>query len=120
MIELTLQVSDSLATKIQSCGAWSATILELSLLNCRTKAVWQAREVMTFLEKNPLPEEVLKFKASAKLQNRLRKLLAKNKEIRLSESEEMEMEELKKIEHIVVMLKIQLAKKLKENGSVIH
>ncbi|MBC7798887.1 MAG: hypothetical protein H7Z37_18615 [Pyrinomonadaceae bacterium] len=120
MVELTLQVSDSLATKIQSFGAWSAAILELSLLNCRTKAVLQSKEIVAFLEENPSQQEVLKFKASAKLQNRLRKLLAKNREAEISEIEVTELEELKKIEHIFVMLKIRIAKDLKESGSSVN
>ena len=55
MVELTLQIPNSLAAKIQSFGGWTSTVIEISLLNCTTKASLTAQEVIKFLEKNPSP-----------------------------------------------------------------
>ena len=113
MVELTLQVPNSLAAKIQSLGAWTSTVIEISLLNCTTKASLTAQEIIAFLEKNPSPKEVLKFKVSEKSQNRLRNLLSANGERTLSKNEATELDELSKIEHIFTMLKLRVAKDLK-------
>lgn len=115
MVELTLQISNSLATKIQSFGIWGTAIIEISLLNCTTKAGLTAREIIVFLEKNPLPKEVLHFKVSEKAQNRLRNLLSKNREGILSNQELKELDELEKIEHIFSMLKLHIAHDLKND-----
>lgn len=113
MVELTLQIPNNLAARIQSFGVWTPTVIEISLLNCTTKASLTAQEVIKFLEKNPLPEEVLNFKVSEKSQNRLRNLLKKNSERPLSKQETNELEELGKIENIFTRLKLQIAKDLK-------
>jgi hypothetical protein len=114
MVELTLQIPNSLAAKIQSFGAWTSTVIEISLLNCTTKASLTAQEVIKFLEKNPSPQEVFKFKVSQKSQNRLRNLLSANGERTLTKQETVELDELSKIENIFRMLKLKIAKDLKD------
>lgn len=113
MVELTLQIPNSLAAKIQSFGVWTSTVIEISLLNCTTKASLTAQEVVKFLENNPSHQEVLKFKVSEKAQNRLRNLLSANGERTLSKQEANELDELSKIENIFTMLKLKVAKDLK-------
>lgn len=113
MVELTLQIPNSLAAKIQSFGAWTSTVIEISLLNCTTKASLTAQEIIKFLEKNPSPQEVLNFKVSVKSQSRLRNLLSANGERTLTKQEETELDELSKIENIFRMLKLRVAKELK-------
>lgn len=113
MVELTLQIPNSLAAKIQSFGVWTSTIIEISLLNCTTKASLTAQEAIKFLETNPSPKEVIGFKISEKGQNRLRNLLSANGERTLSKKEATELDELAKIETIFTMLKLRIAKDLK-------
>ncbi len=115
MVEITLQIPNSLAAKIQSFGVWTSTVIEISLLNCTTKASLTAQEVVKFLETNPSPKEVLRFKVSEKAQSRLRNLLSANGERTLTKKEAIELDELAKIEHIFTMLKLQVAKDLKNN-----
>jgi hypothetical protein len=114
MIEMTLQLPNSLAARIQSFGVWTSVVIELSLLNCTTNASLTAQEIIKFLENNPSPKEVLNFKVSDKAQNRLRKLLSANNERTLTEKEELEMEELGKLENIFTTLKLRAAKDLKK------
>ena len=113
MVELTLQIPNSFAAKIQSYGVWTSTVIEISLLNCNTKASLTAQEVIKFLEKNPSSKEVLSFKISDKAQNRLRNLLSANGERTLTKQEETELDELSKIENIFRMLKLRVAKESK-------
>lgn len=113
MIEITLRLPNYLAKKIQSSGVWTSVVIEISLLNCTTNASLTAQEIIKFLENNPSPKEILNFKVSDKTQNRLRKLLSANNERTLTEKEKLEMEELRKLENIFTMLKLKVAKDLK-------
>ncbi len=80
MTEMTMQVSDKLASKIKPFSSWLPTIIEISLLKLKTRAVARAAEIIEFLQTNPSPAEVLKFHASETSQKHLRKLLALNNE----------------------------------------
>jgi hypothetical protein len=106
---MTLQVPEELAERIRPLRSWLATILELSLVGYRTTATATATEVIEFLSHEPSPREVLTYHASERSQTRLQRLLALNEAGLLSEEEARELEELQKIEHILVMLKSQLA-----------
>lgn len=117
MVEITMQLPEKLAARIGASGAWFPTIIELGLSSFRTRAALTAAELQSFLEANPLPEDVLAFRASPRSQLRLEKLLALNKTNLLSEKEELELDELEKIEHAVVMLKAQAAKQKRRNQS---
>ena len=59
MVQLTMQVPDELARRIQPIGSWLPTVIELSLIGFKTLAAATAAETMQFLSKNPDPQEVL-------------------------------------------------------------
>lgn len=109
MIDLTLQVPDELAERLQPIGPWLPTVIELGLLGFRTRAAAVASEVVAFLSKNPTPQEVVEFHVSDAAQDRLRRLLALNSEGLLSEDERTELDELAQLEHVIVMLKARTA-----------
>ena len=109
MVQMTFNVSDGLAERLQPLGAWLPTVLELTLVGCRTVAAATATEVLEFLAQGPTPEEVLAYHASERAQNRLQRLLALNAAGLLGEGEQQELDELQQIEHIIIMLKAQLA-----------
>ena len=108
MVQMTLNISDSLAERLQPHGAWLPTVLELTLVGCKTVAAATATEVLEFLAQNPTPEEVLAYHASERAQSRLQRLLALNTAGLLGEEEQQELDELQQIEHIIIMLKAQL------------
>ncbi len=112
MIELTMQVPDKLAMRIQPFGPWLPTVLELSLVGFKTRAAATATEVLSFLETNPTPSAILGHHVSEQKQARLRRLLALNEAGMLSEEEQLEMNELEQVEHIIVMLKAQVARQI--------
>src|SRR4029450_235662 len=78
MVQMTLNISDELAERLQPLGAWLPTVLELTLVGCKTVAAATATEVLEFLAQNPTPEEVLAYHASERAQTRLQRLLALN------------------------------------------
>ncbi len=108
---MTVQVSDDLAEKLQPLRSWLPTIIELSLAGFKTSAISVATELIQFLSLNPSLQEVLGYHASEKSQERLRRLLVLNEAGMLSEAEQQELDELQKLEHLVIKLKAQVANK---------
>src|SRR6266850_4166785 len=109
MVQMTLNISDELAERLQPLGAWLPTVLELTLVGCKTVAAATATEVLEVLAKAPTPEEVLAYHASERAQSRLQRLLALNAAGLLGEEEKQELDELQQIEHIIIIMKEQHA-----------
>lgn len=109
MIEMTFQVSDELAERLQPLGPWFPTVIELGLLGFRTRATAVVREIADFLSTSPTPQEVLDYHVSEEIQLRLRRLLALNSEGLLAEDEQRELDELSQLEHMLIMLKARIA-----------
>ena len=109
MVHMTLTVSEQLAERLQPLGAWLPTVLELTLVGCKTVAAATATEVIEFLSHDPTPADVIAYHASERSQTRLQRLLALNAAGQLGEAEQQELDELQHFEHIIVMLKAQLA-----------
>ena len=114
MVQLTMQVPDELAKRIQPIRSWLPTILELSLVGFRTLATETATETIQFLLTNPSPQEVLNYHASERAQQRLQRWLALNEAGLLGETEQLELDELQRIEHTLIMLKAHLARQLQQ------
>ena len=113
MVEMTLQVSDKLASKIRGFGAWSSTILELSLAGFKTPVRDISEEIIEFLSKNPAPQTVMNYFITDKAQARLDDLLDLNSEGKTTEADKLELEEWRKFIHITTLLKAQAGKLLK-------
>lgn len=109
MTELTLQLPDELAERIGRSGRWAPAILGLSLDGYGTRAVAVANEIIAFLSTNPAPADVLGYHVAEAAQDRLRRLLALNAAGLSSQGEQTELDELERIEHLVVLLKAQVA-----------
>lgn len=116
MVQLTMQVPDELAKRIQPIRSWLPTILELSLVGFRTLATETAIEIIQFLLTNPSPQEVLKYHASERAQQRLQRLLTLNEAGLLGEAEQLELDELQRIEHTLIMLKAHLARQIQREN----
>ncbi len=109
MIQMTFQVPDELAERIEPLGNWLPTIIELSLVGFKTMATVTASEVIEFLSGNPTPERVLGYHVSENAQTRLQRLLALNEAGLISEMEQSELDELQQVEHILILLKARVA-----------
>ncbi|MBI1923235.1 hypothetical protein HYR99_03185 [Candidatus Poribacteria bacterium] len=116
MVQLTMQVPERLAERIQPIGSWLPTVIELSLIGFKTLATATATEVIQFLSKAPSPQEVLAYHVSEQAQKRLQRLLALNETGILSETKQSELDELEQIEHIVIMLKAQIAAQMRQES----
>jgi len=109
MVQITMQLSDPLARQILPARRWLPAVLELSLARLKTPAAEMSSEIIDFLLRNPTLDEVLTYHASDRAQRRLQRLLALNEASLLSEAEQEELAELDRLEHILIMLKAQVA-----------
>jgi hypothetical protein len=114
MVQMTMQVPNDLAKRLKPIRYWLPFILELSLVGCKTLATETASEIIRFLSTNPSPQEVLDHQVSDRAQARLRRLLALNEAGLLGEMEQLELDELQQIEHIMIMLKTQTAEQIQQ------
>lgn len=109
MVQITMQLPDQLAGQILPARRWLPAVLELSLARLKTPATQTSSEMIDFLLGNPTQDEVLAYHASDRAQHRLQRLLALNEAGLLSEDEQAELAELERLEHILIMLKAQVA-----------
>lgn len=109
MATLTVNVSEQLAAKVQPFSHWLAPILELSLLQLETEAAKVANELIAFLTSNPSEQEVKAMRLSNSAKERLNRLMVLNEASALTSEEQKELDELEKLEHSIVMLKMSLA-----------
>ena len=111
MVQITMQVPDRLAQRLQPIHDWLPTILELSLVGFKTSAVQTASEIIDFLATSPAPNDVLGYHVSDRAQERLGRLLAINAAGLASAEEQTELDEIGQIDHIIIMLKAQAQEK---------
>jgi hypothetical protein len=69
-------------------------------------------EVYEFLLSAPTPQQVIEFRPSRQLQERIRELLEANDEGLLASDQRAELDEFLQVEHFVRMLKIKARQKL--------
>ena len=112
MVEMTMQVPDSLAERLRPMSLWLPAVLELSLVGFKTPAVQTASEIIAFLSAGPSPTAVAAYTVSEQAQERVRRLLALNKAGSLSLEEQTELDEIEQIEHIMILLKAQAREQL--------
>jgi hypothetical protein len=120
MAELTIQVPDELAQRLEPyrnrlpelliraveniLPSTSSTDLLPSVANPTDAPVAYA-EVLDFLVTRPTPQEIVAFKVSAEAQERIRTLLDKNRDGRLTETETAELDLYEQLEHMMILLK---------------
>lgn len=72
-------------------------------------------EILDFIVSSPSPEEIVAFKPSTALEDRLDTLLAKNKQEQLSADEREELNSFLQLNHFMNMLKIRARQKLDDH-----
>lgn len=108
MAEILLEIPDEMEERLRPMSAWLSAVLELGLCGLRTPAVQTASEIVDFLAAGPAPSEVLQYHVSDRAQTRLHRLLALQTGGQLSLEEQAELDELGRIEHILIRVKAGL------------
>lgn len=105
----TVTLPDELAARVAPFSRWLPTVLEISLLALKTPAVETAGELIEFLATNPSPRDVYTYHAPQRAQERMSRLLTLNQVGVLGASEQRELDELIKLEHLIITLKAGLS-----------
>jgi hypothetical protein len=124
MAELTIQISDELAQRLEPLQnrlpelLWKlldvANLPSISQPTIKAEttdipAVYQ--EVLDFLIKRPTPEEIIAFKVSSQAQTRLSELLEKNRSLTLNPMELAKLDVYEQLEHMLILLKARALKR---------
>ncbi len=114
-MEITLNLSEELATRMRPFEDQLPRILELGLREWHAAAqpgFEGAAEVLEALAGLPTPEEILALRPSAAMQARIDALLEKNRSEGLTPTEKQEWEKYEYLEHLVRMAKAKAYSKL--------
>ncbi|AIE76087.1 hypothetical protein [Synechocystis sp. PCC 6714] len=107
MAQITLDLPDELLEQIVQAGEnpseWLRHRLPDILKPVPPLPAHLYRHILNFIASNPTPQQISDFRPTPEMQERLRNLL--NREENLTPSEQAELEEYERIEHLVVMLK---------------
>jgi hypothetical protein len=104
VVKITLEVPEELSEKLTQLGDRLPELLALSLEQPPLPTrVYQY--ILDFLVSNPTSEQILAFRPTAEMQERMQTLLRRSKAGELNPTEQKELDEYERIEHLMVMLK---------------
>ncbi|MEL7245783.1 MAG: hypothetical protein AAGM40_26135 [Cyanobacteria bacterium J06573_2] len=124
MAELTIQVSDELAQRLEPLQnrlpelLWQ--LLDVANLPTNISKTVQTeptdiplvyQEVLDLLIKRPTPEEIIAFKVSPQAQSRLEELFERNRSATLNSMELAELDVYEQLEHMMILLKARAFKR---------
>jgi hypothetical protein len=118
MATITLQIPDELAQRLEPLQnrlpelLWqileltkNPTTIEPEITNHSADIPAVYQEVLDFLIKSPIPQDIVNFKVSQQAQTRLQILLDKNRESTLNPMEIAELDVYEQLEHLMILLK---------------
>jgi hypothetical protein len=104
VVKITLEVPEELSERLTLLGDRLPELLALSLEQPPLPTrVYQY--ILDFLVSNPTSEQILAFRPTAQMQERMQTLLRRSKAGELNPTEQKELDEYERIEHLIVMLK---------------
>lgn len=124
MAQLTIQVPDELANRLQPILHRLPELLsqlieshtpELLTLANSSDLPTTYTEVLDFLIQQPTPEQIAKFKVSNQAQNRLETLLEKSRMGTISELENSELEVYEQLDQLMILLKARAYSMMKND-----
>ena len=116
MSAVTLDLPDDLVERLRGVADRLPRILELGLRELETSSrsgFSSTSDVLEFLAGLPSPEQILAFRPSPLLRDRVSALLDKNRTTGLTANEEEEWQRYQYLEHLVRLAKAKAALKLR-------
>lgn len=104
MAKITLEVPDELSEQLLQMGDRLPELLALSLQQPPLPARIY-HYILDFLASKPTPAQILAFRPTTEMQERLKTLLTRSKTGELTPREQQELDEYERIEHLIIMLK---------------
>lgn len=116
-MEVTIDLPENLAINLQSHKGKLTQIFELGLREFKASSsigYKSVADILEFLASLPKPEEILALHPSEELQTEIGRLLEKNRNEGLSETEEQTWASYEFIEHLVRIAKAKASAQLKK------
>ena len=113
---ITVTISDDLADQYKYYEAFLPEILQLGIREyqaLRESGYNSMRSVLEKLAALPAPEEILALCPTPPLQERINKLLEKNRTTGLTPEDQRDWDQYRYVEHLVRLAKVNAARKLK-------
>lgn len=104
MPTVTVEVPDELTARLDQIGERLPELLALSLEQPAIPAKLY-RDILSFLASDPAPEQIIAFRPSPEITERLKTLLAREAAGETTQTEKEELDEFEQIEHLMVMIK---------------
>jgi hypothetical protein len=112
MAKITLEIPDDLSEQLTKAGEnpsdWlSQRLPELIALTFQQPALPAHiyHYILNFIADNPTPQQIADFRPTLEMQARLQTLLSRSHDGTLSPSEQTELDEYERIEHLIILLK---------------
>ncbi|MFN8491914.1 MAG: hypothetical protein U0350_30215 [Caldilineaceae bacterium] len=112
MVQLTIEVPEDLADRLQPVRNRMADILELGLRDIEPLNQPLYNELIEFLSRGPRPQEILAFRPSAVVNERISILLDKNQSGSLNASEQAELEQAEQLDYLMTLIKVRVRQHL--------
>ena len=107
-MQLTIEVPDGLAERLEAERGRLAEIIERGLRRSWSRSSKLRQEVISFLARRPTPEEILAFRPSGPATRRAQELLRRNQQGSLTASEEAELDEICEVDRFVSLIKAEV------------
>lgn len=104
MATITIDIPDELSMQLDQVRERLPELLALSLQQPAVPADIY-RSLIDFLARQPTPAEVLAFRPTSAMQERLATLLERSQLQQLTSTEQAELTEFERIEHLMILLK---------------
>lgn len=114
MVELTIQIPNELALRMQPVRDRLAEIIELGLREMALARLGLYTEVIEFLASGPTPQAIVAFRPSAQAQARVTELLDKNRAGTLTSAEQSELDQYESLDYLMTLVKVRARQHLAE------
>ncbi|MCB9434877.1 MAG: hypothetical protein H6668_23195 [Ardenticatenaceae bacterium] len=114
MVEMTIQLPDTLASELASVEDRLPEVLAYGLGQLSPVPNQVYRDVLNFLISQPSPQELAQFAPKPEIQAHVSTLLEKNRAGMLTAVEQSELAEYDRINHLVTMFKARTLNYLKQ------
>ncbi|MBI1880063.1 MAG: hypothetical protein HYR94_17900 [Chloroflexi bacterium] len=105
MVELTIQIPDDLALRLNPVRNRLTEIIELGLREFVPAQNRLSSEVVEFLASGPSPQIIVDFHPSIEAQTRVSELLSKNQTGTLTPAERAELDQYENLDYLMTLVK---------------
>lgn len=105
MVQLTIEVPEELAFRLQPLQNRLVEIIEVGLREITPAEYGLHSEIIEFLASGPKPQEIVAFQASESATSRVNELLDKNREDTLTAAERAELDQYETLDYLMTLVK---------------